>query len=356
MRPLRYKGLPSDENVFHCISRIVNGEKLLNEEAREIFRRHLWQAAEFSGVELVTYCVLSNHFHVLVKIPAAPPLSLPDGELVRRWAILHPERITSTASHSRESTSPFRSKRSIPVPSAAWLAAKLAAGGMEAEVWRRRLLCRMGDLSEFMKTLKHRFTIWFNDRHQRYGPLWAERFRAILIDPSRQCSETVAAYIDLNPVRAGLVRDPKDYRWSGYGEATGGIAKAQTGLANLYGLAWQTAQARYRLYLFSLGAVSREGKGTIAHQEMVKAQEAGGQITSVDRTAQNIRYFTEGVAMGGKQFLTMLHSHYMAMTGCGTRARSRPVRVEDSGQQEKPRLLALGCFPERQAKGTAAFD
>ena len=38
-------------------------------------------------------------------------------------------------------------------------------------------------------------------------------------------AKTMAAYIDLNPVRAGMVKDPADYRWSSYGEAIGGGAK-----------------------------------------------------------------------------------------------------------------------------------
>jgi hypothetical protein len=45
---------------------------------------------------------------------------------------------------------------------------------------------------------------------------------------------TVAAYIDLNPVRAGLVQDPKDYRWSGYGEALGRGGRALDGLCKMF--------------------------------------------------------------------------------------------------------------------------
>ncbi len=41
--------------------------------------------------------------------------------------------------------------------------------------------------------------------------------------------------IDLNPVRAGLVNDPKDYRWSGYGEAVGGSVDARKGISGTLG-------------------------------------------------------------------------------------------------------------------------
>ena len=68
----------------------------------------------------------------------------------------------------------------------------------------------MGDVSAFMKELKQRFSIWFNRSHKRFGTLWAERFKSVLIENAASALRTVAAYIDLNPVRAGLVEDPKE--------------------------------------------------------------------------------------------------------------------------------------------------
>ncbi len=70
-----------------------------------------------------------------------------------------------------------------------------------------------------MKLLKQRFSQWHNARNARKGTLWEERFRSVLVDGAGEALLTMAAYIDLNPVRAGIVQDPKDYRWSGYGEA-----------------------------------------------------------------------------------------------------------------------------------------
>ena len=81
-------------------------------------------------------------------------------------------------------------------------------GGDAAEEMRTKLLSRMGDVSVFMKELKQRFSIWYNKSHRRYETLWAERFKSVLVEGSRSALRTVAAYIDLNPVRAGLVEDP----------------------------------------------------------------------------------------------------------------------------------------------------
>jgi putative transposase len=93
----------------------------------------------------------------------------------------------------------------------------------------------MGDVSAFMKELKQRFSRWYNEVHDRYGTLWAERFKSVLVEDDSDALRTVAAYIDLNSVRAGLTPDPKDYRYSGYGEAVAGSGKARAGLLSVMG-------------------------------------------------------------------------------------------------------------------------
>ncbi|MGY8697004.1 MAG: transposase, partial [Verrucomicrobiia bacterium] len=80
----------------------------------------------------------------------------------------------------------------------------------------------MGDVSLFMKELKQRFSIWYNKSHRRQGTLWGERFKSVLVQDDPFALMTIAAYIDLNPVRAGIVSDPVEYRYCGYGEAMGG--------------------------------------------------------------------------------------------------------------------------------------
>src|SRR5512138_1207156 len=81
-----------------------------------------------------------------------------------------------------------------------------------------------------MKLLKQRFTQWYNGRAKRKGTLWEERFKSVLIDGAGESLVATAAYIDLNPVRARQVKDPKDYRYSGYGEALAGRKRARLGL------------------------------------------------------------------------------------------------------------------------------
>jgi len=75
-------------------------------------------------------------------------------------------------------------------------------------------LDRFCSLKRFMKELKERFSRWFNKRHGRRGTLWQERYRSILVEDG-EALRTISAYLDLNPVRAGLVDDPKDHRRCG---------------------------------------------------------------------------------------------------------------------------------------------
>ena len=194
---------------------------LLGSREKEVFRKMLFQVADFSGVEVLTYCIMDNHFHVLVRVPPSATLIssslrsprhpgqdggqaglvISDEELMRRWRRLYPKptKYETITAEVMEQT--------------------LVEGGEKAEAIRQRLLARMGDVSEFMKTLKQRITIWYNQTHDRFGPLWADRFKSVLVEGQGNPLQTMAAYIDLNPVRAGIVEDPKDYRFCGYAEA-----------------------------------------------------------------------------------------------------------------------------------------
>ena len=55
--------------VYHCMTRTVNGELLFKDREKEVLRKMLWQVADFCGVEILTYCIMSNLFHVLLQVP-----------------------------------------------------------------------------------------------------------------------------------------------------------------------------------------------------------------------------------------------------------------------------------------------
>jgi len=125
-------------------------------------------------------------------------------------------------------------------------------------------LDRLCSLTHFMKELKERFSRWFNKRHGQRGTLWQDRYRSVLVEDG-EALRTMAAYIDLNPIRAGLVEDPKDYRWSGYAEVMGGSKRAHRAVCVILGstvASWETSgRDAYRRLLLSEGIeTGEEGK------------------------------------------------------------------------------------------------
>lgn len=75
-------------------------------------------------------------------------------------------------------------------------------------------------MSVMMQVIGRRYVRYFNDRYQRSGALFEGRFKATAIDSERYLFACMA-YIELNPVRAGMVVGPADYRWSSYAHNTG---------------------------------------------------------------------------------------------------------------------------------------
>jgi putative transposase len=70
-------------------------------------------------------------------------------------------------------------------------------------------------LSGMMQQLGRRYVRWFNDRHERSGTLWEGRFHATLVE-SESYLLACMRYVEMNPVRAAMVRHPGDYRWSSF--------------------------------------------------------------------------------------------------------------------------------------------
>ncbi|MFT5411531.1 MAG: putative transposase, partial [Verrucomicrobiales bacterium] len=196
---------------YHCISRVVDRNFVFGAREKDVFRKVMRQVEAFSGVQVVTWTILSNHFHVLLHISHPPAQPLSDDAILERCRELY----------SREA-----------MLAVEWeFAEAQRLGHHHLEATRLKYLKRMWDLSEFMKTLKQKFTTWFNRGHAREGTLWERRFKSVLVEGSYRSLLKVAAYIDLNAVRAGITDDPKDYRWCGYSEAVAGVSLAQQGLA-----------------------------------------------------------------------------------------------------------------------------
>ncbi len=179
---------------------------------------------------MVTYCLMSNHSHLLPEVPDRGALAPLDEEGL--LAVLPRLHDAVTVEGVRQELERARQ-----------------AGD---ERWHREILDRYerrrGDLSLFLKELKLRVTFYMNKRLGRTGTLWEGRYKSVLVEDTERALLTMAAYIDLNPVRAGLAKTPEDYRWCGYAEALSGrrgAKAARGGLGRMLGEALQDGDFKH---------------------------------------------------------------------------------------------------------------
>jgi putative transposase len=292
---------PLESYCYHIMSRTCGGEVFFDDVEKEALRRIIWRMSEFSGIKIVTYCLMSNHFHLLAEVPHRETwlqrFAGPEGEekLFDHLRILYSRAYIGLL---RDELADLRTRGLIALADQ-----RLAA-----------LKKRFCDLSLFVKEIKERFSRWFNKRRGRRGTLWMDRFKSVLVEGKGEPLRTMAAYIDLNPVRAGLVKDPKDYRWCGYAEALGSSRRAQRGLCKALGKpvdGWQSAgaAAAYRSLLHDEGRELKDAqnekviKPGVTTESARAVLSARGKLSPAELVRLRVRYFTDGVILGSKEFV-----------------------------------------------------
>ncbi|MDH4452333.1 MAG: chemotaxis protein CheW [Verrucomicrobiota bacterium] len=292
---------PLESYCYHVMSRTCGGEVFFDVVEKEALRRVIWRMAEFCGIKVVTYCLMGNHFHLLAEVPHRESWlqrfegPLGEAKLLEHLRILYSKTYVGLL---RDELSDLR-QRGLEI---------LAQQKVEA------LKKRFCELSLFVKEVKERFSRWFNKRRGRRGTLWMDRFKSVLVEGQGEALRTMAAYIDLNPVRAGLVKDPKDYRWCGYAEALGGSRRAQRGLCKAIGKpvdGWQRAGAAeaYRCILFDEGREVKDAQNETVVERGVSGESARvvlaerGKLSPAELVRLRVRYFSDGAILGSKAFV-----------------------------------------------------
>jgi REP element-mobilizing transposase RayT len=303
--------------LYHVHSRVVDRRFVLGTEEKEKFRTLMRMQENFTGCRAISYCLMDNHFHLLLEVPPMAEGGISDVELLKRLSAIYGEAFVAVVAQEL-----------VDARTAVYTS---ETGMTEAvEAIHKRFTYRMQDLAEFMKGLLQRFSQWFNRAHSRSGTLWEDRFKSVIVEDG-VAARTISAYIDLNPVRAGMVADPADYRWSSYGEAVGGGnkgngKKAREGLVRAYfcdqGVGYDAGKWAEvsRLYRRMMGLAIGRKPG---HAEVSKSAKGLGQSTK--NTAEllesednetalkdlgmakmlrcRIRYFSAGAVIGSKEFV-----------------------------------------------------
>jgi len=261
-------------------------------------------------VKILGFCLLGNHFHILVRM--FPQHKFTDEEIQKRYEDFYGDD-------------------------------RIFAVG-----WIPSLREKLSSLSEFVREIKVGFTRYYNKRHNRRGYFWGDRFKSVIVEKGETLINCLA-YIDLNPLRAGIVSRPEDYRWNslGYHVQTGnkddflsldfGLLEFGPGeirsavTSELHWASVLDSEERlkgYRRYVYEAGALDHPGKGqarVIDNDIVEHERKMNYEISRVDRFRYRTRYFTDSGVIGTKEFV---FSNYQRFKGVFMSKREKiPRRV-----------------------------
>ena len=184
---------PEEIAIVHVLNRVVRRCFLLGDDpltGKNYDHRKQWieqlirQQAKFFGIDVLTYAILSNHFHQVLRSRPDVVATWDDTEVARRGLMICPFRKGPDGWALEPTEAELNSIRNDPD--------KL-----------RKIRLRLSDISWWMRLLCQKIAQRANAEEETAGKFWESRFRAVLI-LDEQSLLACAAYVDLNPIRAAL--------------------------------------------------------------------------------------------------------------------------------------------------------
>ncbi|NHO68550.1 transposase [Aestuariicella hydrocarbonica] len=185
----------SDTPYYHCLSRCVrraflcgtdsvNGQSY--EHRRQWVEERIRLLSSLFAIDICAYAVMSNHYHIVVKLNSSE--SWTDTDVLDRWLTLYKGPLLVQRYRQGEVLS----------------AAEKTTVSDIIEVWRQRLQ----SLSWFMKSLNEPIARMANAEDHCSGHFWESRFKSQAL-LTEEALLTCMAYVDLNPIRAGMASTPE---------------------------------------------------------------------------------------------------------------------------------------------------
>ena len=225
---------PDQVQIVHCVQRCVRRAFLCGEDPvsgqsfehrREWIRSRLEFLASVFGVDCLTYTVMSNHIHLVLRSRPDVVATWSDQEVARRWLRLFPKRRNKDGSPAEPEQPEI----------------DMIVNQKELLAERRR---RLSDLSWWMRCTAENIARRSNREDEVTGHFWEGRYRAqLLLDEASLLA--CAAYVDLNPVRAAMSETPEASEFTGAKDRIDDLAGRAAGTrASTH--AWERSRRRQR--------------------------------------------------------------------------------------------------------------
>jgi len=303
----------------HAISRVIERRYIFGYEEKQYFCKLLREQAIFSGVRVVTKNVMCTHFHLLLEqVNRKKIAELTWPELEKRLSAIYNDKQVNCLRNKYENLVKIGDPKLI-------------------RRFFERYEKRMHDISVFMKELKQKFSQWYNRRNNRKGPLWEDRFKGVIVEGAQNTLLIMAAYIDLNPVRAGMVKRVEDYKWSGYGAAVGGDISSQQGLGIIFDQShhisgeafetdWQETSKLYRLWLYQQGRAvlgdrdaGVKGKKGFSDADLEQVIDEQGELSIAESLHYRQQYLSDCKVFGTTEFVEQEYARSRSTPGASSR-------------------------------------
>ncbi len=261
--------------VYHIISRSALDGYVLGDVEKDYLLQLISHLSKVFFAEVLGFCIMGNHFHLVVRMNTGDEVS--DDGIRKRFDLYYQND-----------------------PKRALLPNQLPA-------FRQK----WASLSGYIKEIKQGFSRFYNKRHKRKGFFWSDRFKSVIVEDGETLINCLA-YVDLNPVRAGIVKRPDDYRWNamGYHLQTNNKGRFLSLDFGLTGPKRQSKKKRlqaYRQFVYEKGSLASTKGKQIDREIFEKESRKGFGTDKVDRFQHRTRYFTDSGIIGTKKFLDHLY-------------------------------------------------
>ncbi|MBK1789698.1 hypothetical protein [Persicirhabdus sediminis] len=197
--------------IQYSTSSLIDGIPKLKPADRTKFIEIMHECANFYGVKVLAYSILPTNFDLLLEHQT-------DGSAISDKELLKRMKAYGQSSRGLDEYSKYRDALKTDKKQAANILEK-----------NRQ---RMNSVSMFMKSLKQRFSGFYNDRHQRRGTAWSTRYTNTIVQPG-YATRFVAAYIEMAPLRQRLTASAHRYEWGSLYAAINGCKSARAGVSRI---------------------------------------------------------------------------------------------------------------------------